>query len=114
MVSSAASQIESTAGKHLHTTLNGSVVEDLAKVQGILIGTVAIFTIIMVLLGSENHGAHFEQGKVAFEGGGGEMREGEGLDRADARQDGRRGSGWEGEEGKEGVEHVEKGGKMSV
>lgn len=104
MVSSAASQIESKAGDHLKTRLNGKLVPDLAKIQGILIGVVAIFTICMVLLGSENHGAHFEKSKVAFEEGGG-------LQRADAAQDDRR---WEGEEGKDGVEHVEKGAKMSV
>lgn len=45
MVSSAAAQIEATAGKHLKTTLKGKVVPDYAKIQGILIGVVAIWTI---------------------------------------------------------------------
>lgn len=51
MVSSAASQIEATAGEHLKVNLNGKEVPDYAKIQGILIGVVSVFTIVMVLLG---------------------------------------------------------------
>lgn len=49
MVSSAASQIESTAGDKLRTTLNGKSIADYGRVQGILIGTVAAFTIVRTL-----------------------------------------------------------------
>ncbi|KAL7417859.1 MFS general substrate transporter [Mrakia frigida] len=73
MISSAAAQIESTAGKTLRTELNGVSVPDYAAVQGILIGVVAVWTIVMILLGGENHGAHFETAKVGFEDGAGAL-----------------------------------------
>ena len=42
------------------------------QVQGILIGTVAAFVVIVTILGPEHHGSHFEKSKTAFEQGGGE------------------------------------------
>ncbi|TDL17206.1 MFS general substrate transporter [Rickenella mellea] len=76
MVSSASAQIEATAGNHLKTTVvvNGQtkVVNDYAKVQGILIGVVAAYILVFTIIGPENHGAHFEKHKAAFEEGGGD------------------------------------------
>ncbi|KAF8342277.1 major facilitator superfamily domain-containing protein [Cantharellus anzutake] len=70
MVSSASAQIEATGGDHLKTRLRGKIVPDYAKVQGILLGTVAIFTIIVTFLGPERHSTHFEEHALAFEEGG--------------------------------------------
>jgi len=71
MVSSASAQIETTGGNHLRTILNGQNVPDYAKVQGILLGTVAAFTFIITFIGPEKHGFHFEEYALAFEEGGG-------------------------------------------
>jgi SHS family lactate transporter-like MFS transporter len=77
MVSSAASQIEATAGNHLRTTIieKGVVtnVPDLGAVQGILIGVVAAFVIFITIIGPEHLGSHFEKSKTAFEQGAGEI-----------------------------------------
>ncbi|KZT43780.1 MFS general substrate transporter [Sistotremastrum suecicum HHB10207 ss-3] len=72
MVSSASAQIEATGGEHQTTTLNGKVIPDYAKVQGIFIGCVAAFTLFMTIIGPEHHGSHFEKHKTAFEEGGGD------------------------------------------
>ncbi|KAF8523993.1 MFS general substrate transporter [Gautieria morchelliformis] len=72
MVSSASARIEAVGGQNLRTTVNGRNVPDYAKVQGILMGVVAAFIVIVVILGPENHGSHFEQHRVAFEEGGGQ------------------------------------------
>ncbi|KAI0766350.1 carboxylic acid transporter, partial [Trametes elegans] len=76
MVSSASAQIEATGAANLHTTItdkNGQpkVVSDYATVQGILIGVVAAFVLIVTILGPENYGSHFEKSKAAFEEGAG-------------------------------------------
>ncbi|KAG9220364.1 hypothetical protein PLEOSDRAFT_1089311 [Pleurotus ostreatus PC15] len=75
MVSSASAQIEATGGENLRTTIikNGvpTDVPDYATVQGILIGVVAAFVIIITIIGPEKHGSHFEKHKTAFEEGGG-------------------------------------------
>jgi SHS family lactate transporter-like MFS transporter len=75
MVSAASAQIEAIGGDNLKTTVirNGKAVEvaDYAKVQGMLLGTVAAFVIFITLIGPENHGSHFENAKTAFEEGGG-------------------------------------------
>ncbi|THH28257.1 hypothetical protein EUX98_g5928 [Antrodiella citrinella] len=71
MVSSASAQIEATGGDNLRTTLNGKDVPDYATVQGILIGVVAAFVLIVTIFGPENHSSHFEKHKTAFEEGGG-------------------------------------------
>ncbi|KAG8897596.1 hypothetical protein FRB99_008053 [Tulasnella sp. 403] len=76
MVSSASAQIEATAGDHIKTTITNrstgarEVVPDYGKVQGILIGVVAAFVVIMTLIGTENRGRHFESSKLAIEGDG--------------------------------------------
>jgi len=84
MVSSASAQIEATGGNHLKTTLSGNPepVPDYATVQAILVGTVAAFVVIVVLVGPENHGFRFEKYKTAFEEGGGrdEIHSESGLD----------------------------------
>ncbi|KAH9954974.1 carboxylic acid transporter [Russula dissimulans] len=70
MISSASAQIEATGGDHLKTTIikNGrpTVVPDYARVQGILIGVVAVYIIVLTVIGPENHGADFERHGVAF------------------------------------------------
>ncbi|KAJ7148216.1 carboxylic acid transporter [Mycena filopes] len=71
MVSSASAQIEATGGDHLKTTIRGVVVPDYAKVQGILIGCVAAFVLVITVIGPENHGSHFEKHRAAFDEGGG-------------------------------------------
>ncbi|KAI0769936.1 MFS general substrate transporter [Fomes fomentarius] len=82
MVSSASAQIEATGAENLHTTVidkNGQpkVVSDYATVQGILIGVVAAFVLIITIIGPENYGSHFEKHKAAFEEGAGRDEEAE-------------------------------------
>ncbi|KAJ7204305.1 major facilitator superfamily domain-containing protein [Mycena haematopus] len=68
MISSAAAQIEATGGDHLKTVVNGKVVPNYGKVQGILIGAVAAFVILITIIGpAENHSSHFEKHRVAFD-----------------------------------------------
>lgn len=72
MASSAAAQIEATAGQTLRTkSPDGKSIPDYAKVQGILIGVVIAWTLVFVLLGPENRGSHFEEARVAYEEGAG-------------------------------------------
>ncbi|KAJ3853247.1 carboxylic acid transporter [Lentinula lateritia] len=80
MASSASAQIEAIGGSNLKTTISvpdsianptgQEVVPDYGRVQGILIGCVAAFTIIVTVVGPENHGYEFEKHRVAFEEGG--------------------------------------------
>ena len=42
---------------------------DYALVQGVFIGCVAVYVIVLALVGPENHGSHFENSKTAFEAG---------------------------------------------
>jgi len=75
MISSASAQIEAIGGDSLKTYImkNGIRVQvpDYAKVQGILIGAVAAFVLLITIIGPENHAAQFEKAKTAFEEGGG-------------------------------------------
>lgn len=92
MISSAAAQIEATAGESLRVEVNGKDLPDYASVQGILIGAVLAFlrelcsilavtivqrpdalimSVVVVLFGVEHHGSHFEEAAVAFEPGAG-------------------------------------------
>lgn len=75
MISAASSQIEATGGANLQTTIlvNGvpKQVANYATVQAIFIGAIAIFVLIITIIGPENHGSHFENHKAAFEEGGG-------------------------------------------
>jgi SHS family lactate transporter-like MFS transporter len=64
----------STAGgEHLRTTIQTASgpkdVPNYALIQGIFIGCVAFYVIILTLLGPENHGSHFERSKTAFQAG---------------------------------------------
>ncbi|GAA6038147.1 hypothetical protein JCM8097_005758 [Rhodosporidiobolus ruineniae] len=68
MVSSASAQIEATAGSHIRTKDDRP---DYGLVGTILICVVAGWLIGCCLLGAEDHGAHFERGKAAFEEGAG-------------------------------------------
>jgi MFS transporter, SHS family, lactate transporter len=67
MVSSASAQIEATGGDHLKTTIikNGkkTIVPDYARVQGILIGTVAAYIIFLTIIGPE---CVPQQGRIAL------------------------------------------------
>jgi len=76
MVSSASSQIEATGGNQLRTNIyvNGELenVPDYATVQGIFIGTVAAYVVLVTIFGPERHSSHFEKHKTAFEEGGGQ------------------------------------------
>ncbi|KAA1474701.1 carboxylic acid transporter, partial [Dentipellis sp. KUC8613] len=71
MISAASAQIESKGGENLKTTVikNGTstVVPDYGAVQGILMGSVVVFCVVMIIIGPENHGYHFEKDKTAFE-----------------------------------------------
>jgi len=75
MVSSASAQIETVGGDHFKTYIieKGKEVQvpDYATVQGILIGVVAAFVLFITIIGPENHAAHFEKAKPAFEEGAG-------------------------------------------
>ena len=42
---------------------------DYALIQGIFIGCVSVYVIVLALIGPENHGSHFERGKTAFQVG---------------------------------------------
>ena len=57
MVSSASAQIEATGGDHMKTTIikNGksTIVPDYARVQGILIGIVSAYIILLAIIGPE-------------------------------------------------------------
>ena len=61
------------ARQHTHTTVQGlNGPEDMpnyALIQGIFIGCVAAYVIVLTLVGPENHGSHFERGKTAFQAG---------------------------------------------
>jgi SHS family lactate transporter-like MFS transporter len=84
MVSSASAQIEATGGEQLRTTVRGKDVPDYAKVQGILIGVVAIYVIVLTTFMKENHGSHFEKHRAAFEEGAG--RDGEHFEDSDSTE----------------------------
>jgi MFS transporter, SHS family, lactate transporter len=91
MVSSASAQIEATGGEHQRTTIiqkgKPTEVPDYATVQGIFIGIIAAYVILLTILGPENHGAHFEKSKAAFEEGGGRDEvhdDSEGFERSSA------------------------------
>lgn len=68
MVSAASAQIETTAGDKIKTPEG---LPDYGKVSAILIGVVSAWLIVCCIVGREDHGAHFERGKAAFEKGGG-------------------------------------------
>ncbi|KAH9053969.1 MFS general substrate transporter [Lactarius deliciosus] len=91
MISSASAQIEAIGGSHLKTTVvrEGRVVEvpDYATVQGILLGAIATFVIIITTIGPENHGSNFEQQKPAFEGGAPEVEDMEKRPGSDTRSE---------------------------
>jgi SHS family lactate transporter-like MFS transporter len=60
-------------GENLRTTIQGpngpENVPNYALIQGIFIGSVSAYVIVLALLGPENHGSHFERGKTAFQAG---------------------------------------------
>jgi SHS family lactate transporter-like MFS transporter len=75
MISSASSQIEALGGEHNKIIVHGKQVPDYAKVQGIFIGVVAVYVVVMTLIGPENHASHFEKSRTAFETGAAEGAE---------------------------------------
>ena len=60
-------------GEHSRTTIqtpNGPEdVPNYALVQGIFIGVIVAYLVVLALIGPENHGSHFERGKTAFQAG---------------------------------------------
>ena len=40
-----------------------------ALIQGIFIGVVSAYVIVLAFVGPENHGSHFERGKTVFQAG---------------------------------------------
>ena len=86
-----------------HTTGEPKDAPDYATVQGILIGCVAAYLLVVTILGPENHGSHFEKYKAAFEEGAGndEVMDEEAIRRGEKRDDEESSSG----EGKEEIEH---------
>ncbi|KAH8984459.1 MFS general substrate transporter [Lactarius akahatsu] len=91
MISSASAQIEAVGGSHLKKTVvrQGRVEEvpDYATVQGILLGAIATFVIIITTIGPENHGSNFEQQMPAFEGGAPEVEDVEKRPGSDTRSE---------------------------
>ncbi|WVO16608.1 hypothetical protein L204_104287 [Cryptococcus depauperatus] len=71
MASAGSAQIEADAGESLK--LKGTNIPDYAAINGILIGAVIAFGIVVVICGPEADGSHFESAKVAYEKGGGEV-----------------------------------------
>ncbi len=67
--------ILTAGGRNIRTTIivDGvpTDVPDYAKVQGIFIGVIVVAVILIVLIGPEQYGAHFERYKAAFEEGAG-------------------------------------------
>ncbi|ELU41400.1 carboxylic acid transporter [Rhizoctonia solani AG-1 IA] len=53
MISSASAQIEATGGEHLRTTAQGKDVPDYAKVQGIFLGCVAAYLVVVTIFGPD-------------------------------------------------------------
>lgn len=57
----------------MRTTIQGpngpENVPNYALIQGVFIGSVAVYVIVLALIGPENHGSHFERGKTAFQAG---------------------------------------------
>ncbi|WVQ83141.1 hypothetical protein IAT38_005279 [Cryptococcus sp. DSM 104549] len=79
MASAGSAQIEADAGESLK--LNGTETPDYAAINGILIGAVIAFGLIVVFLGPEADGSHFEQAKVATQRQAGEVDASELVDR---------------------------------
>lgn len=108
MVSSASAQIEATGGDQHKTTIQTpsgpKVVPNYALVQGVFIGVVAAYVIVLTLIGPENHGSHFERGKTAFQTGASKEDLGSGDDGANDRSSLESGNKEKGE-----IQHVEDG-----
>lgn len=68
MISAASSQIEAKAGESLRVNAK---TPDYGLVSVILISVVAGYIIVLMLVGHEDHGTHFEESKAAFEHGAG-------------------------------------------
>ena len=132
MVSSASAQIEASqysllrwlgrfsltpprplaAGEHSRTTVQGSDgpedVPNYALVQGIFIGCVAAYLIVLALIGPEKHGSHFERAKTAFQAGASKEDVSSITAAAEEADDVKRSSvGSESAKEKEDVQHVE-------
>ena len=58
-------------GQHARTTIKTADgvkdVPNYALIQGVFIGCVSVYIIVLALIGPENHGSHFERGKTAFQ-----------------------------------------------
>jgi len=71
MASAGSAQIVATGGQNIK--LKGTDTPDYATIQGIFIGCVIGWLIVMSFLGPEAHGSHFENAKIAIERGAGEV-----------------------------------------
>lgn len=88
MISSAAAEIEAKAGENWTiVTKAGKILPDYAKVQGVLIGAVIVWTLIFVSLGPDAHGSHFEAAKTAAQAGAGRQDAAQLTDGAYKRSD---------------------------
>jgi len=109
MASAGSAQIEARGGENWRTTVQGKNVPDYAKVQGVLLGVIIGWTLIMTLLGPENHGSRFEQA-VATREGAGKMRNEDLVENHRVLQDDNAETGEAYDvKAKGNVEHVEKG-----
>lgn len=70
MASAGSAQIVATGGQNIK--LKGTKTPDYATIQGIFIGCVIAWLIVMSILGPEAHGSHFETAKIAIQTGAGE------------------------------------------
>ena len=105
--------VRSTAGgEHSRTTIQGpngpENVPNYALVQGIFIGVVAVYLIILTLIGPEKHGSHFERSKTAFQAGASKDDVNSITEDAGGVQYERSSTGSGGNE-KGGVQHIENG-----
>lgn len=61
MISAASTQIEARAGESRRIIVAGRVVQDYALVQGLFIGAVAVYMVVMTSLGREYRGRSFDE-----------------------------------------------------
>lgn len=81
MASAGSAQIVAVGGEHIK--LKGTTTPDYATIQGIFIGCVSAWILLMTLLGPDADGSHFENAKVAYQSGAGGQRTAELVDGAE-------------------------------
>ena len=79
-----------------------------ALIQGIFIGCVAAYLLVLALVGPENHGSHFERAKTAFQVGASKEDVSSITEGTEEIDDVKRSSvGSEGVKEKEAINHIE-------